>query len=81
MSEIIFYTKPGCHLCEDGVWILEMALRDQDITFAEVDINTDANLTEQYGVRIPVLHHPDLATELDWPFTPESILAWLGRET
>ena len=54
-----------------------MALRDHDLSVAKVDISTSAELTRRYTERIPVLHHPALSTELDWPFTPESIGAWL----
>jgi hypothetical protein len=77
MDTIIFYTKPGCHLCEDGQWILEVALSNRNIPVHSVDISTDDALTEQYSQRIPVLKHPKYTIELDWPFTPERILAWL----
>jgi hypothetical protein len=77
MDVITFYTKPNCHLCEDGLWILEVALSNRDIPVHIVDISTDKALTERYGQRIPVLKHPPYSIELDWPFTPESILAWL----
>jgi len=75
---ITFYTKPGCHLCEDGQWILEAALRDRSLPVVYVDITTSAALTARYGERIPVLGQPHRAAELDWPFTPETILAWLA---
>lgn len=81
MNGLTFYTKPGCHLCEDGQWLLEVALRDRTLSVTYVDITTSPALTDRYGHRIPVLSHPHLATELDWPFTPESILAWLDGET
>ncbi len=80
MNNIIFYTKPGCHLCEDGQWMLEVALRSRTLAVTFIDITSAADLTDRYGHRIPVLCHPDLSTEpaeLDWPFTPEDILAWL----
>lgn len=77
MKAITFYTKPGCHLCEDGEWILEMTLRGGEMPVTTVDISADIDLAERYGRRIPVLSHPDLNTELDWPFTPDTILAWL----
>lgn len=75
---ITFYTKPGCHLCEDGLWIAEIALKAAAVPLETVDISHSQSLTERYGNRIPVLSHPNLPTELGWPFTPESILAWLN---
>ena len=77
MDPITFYTKPGCHLCEDGQWLLEVALRGRPIDVNYVDITSDPVLTQQYGDQIPVLSQPAVSTELAWPFTPESILAWL----
>jgi glutaredoxin len=79
MKPITFYTKPGCHLCEDGQWLLNVALRQRNISVAYVDISADPVLVERYGERIPVLRHPTSPTELDWPFTPESILSWLDQ--
>lgn len=80
MESITFYTRSGCHLCEDGLWILEMALEDSQLTVEVVDISTDTNLEAQYGERIPVLRCERLETELDWPFMPESISAWLNSK-
>jgi len=78
MNTIILYTRPGCHLCEDGQWMLEVALRDHQLPVQLIDISGRADLIDRYGIRIPVLSHAQLAHELDWPFTPEDILAWLG---
>jgi len=58
--------------------MLEVALRERDLAVTVVDITQDPRLDERYGERIPVLRQPDLAVELDWPFTPETILAWLA---
>ena len=81
MIPIVFYTKPGCHLCEDGQWMLETALKEApaiDCAVDYVDITDDAALQARYGLRIPVLHRLDVGAELDWPFTPDDILRWLG---
>jgi hypothetical protein len=78
MNPLIFYTRPGCHLCEDGEWIVEVALKGQSQPLELINIETAPHLEAQYGQRIPVLYHPQLPTELNWPFTPESILAWLA---
>ncbi len=41
---------------------------NHDLDVMEVDISDSDTLFERYGVRIPVLQHPD-GRELDWPFT------------
>ncbi len=79
MQTITLYSKPGCHLCEDGEWILEIALKGRDVPVSKVDISTDFALIARYGTRIPVLNHPEYSTELDWPFTPETIISWLDE--
>ncbi len=77
MQTILFFTKPGCHLCDDGAWILEIALQGRDAVITPIDITTDPALVARYGTRIPVLGQPNCTHELDWPFTPDTILDWL----
>ena len=77
MKPIKLYTKPNCHLCEDGLWMLKVAMRDHAFTFEAINIEQDVDLMARYGDRIPVLSHPTCSTELGWPFMPDSILAWL----
>jgi len=79
MQSITLYSKPGCHLCEDGEWILEMALKGRAVSVTKVDISTDPALMARYGTRIPVIHRPDHSEELDWPFIPETIISWLDE--
>lgn len=81
MDPVIFYTRPGCHLCEDGLWILQGNLQDQALTIETVDISQNPALEAKYGPQIPVLRHAGMAADLAWPFTPESILAWLDQKT
>lgn len=45
--------------------------------FAEVDISESEILFERYGLRIPVLQHPD-GRELNWPFSPSQLQAFLS---
>ncbi|GAA4247072.1 glutaredoxin family protein [Dactylosporangium darangshiense] len=48
---LVLYTRPGCHLCEEAKAVLERVGEP----FAEVDIEGDDALEEEYGFRIPVL--------------------------
>ena len=48
---IVLYTRPGCHLCEEvEAWLLEVGR-----TWQPVDITADAALFERYQHRIPVV--------------------------
>ncbi|WP_231881594.1 glutaredoxin family protein [Deinococcus puniceus] len=46
-----FYSRPGCHLCEQA----QAHLLALDYRFTEVDITGDAELERLYGHDIPVL--------------------------
>jgi hypothetical protein len=46
------------------------------IAVEEVDISESNVLFERYGVRIPVLQHPD-ERELDWPFEVQQLRDFL----
>jgi len=53
--EVIFYTKAGCHLCEEARDMLEdiAALTTYDLT--EIDIRSNPISFEKYRYRIPVI--------------------------
>jgi glutaredoxin len=48
---LTLYTRPGCHLCEDAKSVLDRVGEP----YAEVSIEGDDELEEEYGLRIPVL--------------------------
>jgi glutaredoxin len=52
---VTFYTKPGCHLCEDAKREIEAAGCDGQFTFEEVNILNDPELRRRYGTEIPVV--------------------------
>ncbi|MEU7822065.1 glutaredoxin family protein [Catellatospora sp. NPDC049133] len=51
MTRLTLYTRPGCHLCEDAVAVLERIGEP----FEEIDISGDRELEAEYGDRIPVI--------------------------
>jgi len=52
---VTFYTKAGCHLCEDARELLEEIAEDTEYTLTEIDIRTDPAAFELYRYRIPVI--------------------------
>ena len=52
---VIFYTKPGCHLCEEAKLEIEAAGIEDAYTFEEVNIEQDAEAYERYKFEIPVI--------------------------
>ena len=53
--EVTLYTRPGCHLCEDAKAVMEPLIAEFRATVREVNIEDDAELTQRYGVDIPVI--------------------------
>jgi glutaredoxin len=56
VTEVILYTRPGCHLCDEARDAI-LGLRDEGLAFAlrEVDIERDERLHAELGERVPVV--------------------------
>ena len=52
---VTFYTKAGCHLCEEAREMLDEIATETAFNLTEVDIRSDTHLFEQYRYRIPVI--------------------------
>ena len=76
-AKLIFYTTPGCHLCEHAAELLrEFTARTDESTrfeLEEVDIAADEKLVELYGIRIPVVKNANTQREIGWPFGLEEL--------
>lgn len=60
---LTLYVREYCHLCE----MAQALLQDAEMPFQAIDIDSELELGARYGLRIPVLRHPD-GREMDWPF-------------
>jgi hypothetical protein len=67
MIEIVLYTRPGCHLCEDAQELLAQLARIYPHTLREVDITSDRDLHARYHLTIPVV--AAAGQELEAPLT------------
>lgn len=76
MTHLTLYSTSACHLCELAKALLEEAAAETPLGWEEVDIAASDELFERYGVRIPVLRHPD-GRELGWPFGHQELAAFL----
>ena len=54
-AQVTFYTKVGCHLCEEARDMLEDIAAQTDYELTEIDIRSDPEVFEQYRYRIPVI--------------------------
>ncbi|KIR20377.1 hypothetical protein PFLU3_41970 [Pseudomonas fluorescens] len=54
-----------------------MPLVEHGLMVELIDIADPEDLTEAYGLRIPVLRRVDTGAELDWPFDSDQVVAFL----
>ena len=54
MSGLVLYHRRGCHLCEQMLAALYGTYGDE-LEVSLVDVDTDPELKQLYGLRIPVL--------------------------
>ena len=52
MRKITFYTRNGCHLCDEAK--AAITLHFPDLALEEVDVDTDPELIRLYGEEVPV---------------------------
>jgi glutaredoxin len=53
--QVTFYTKAGCHLCDDARDMLDEIAAETTYELTEIDIRRDTTLFELYRYRIPVI--------------------------
>jgi thiol-disulfide isomerase/thioredoxin len=55
---LTIYSKPGCHLCDEMKSLVHRVVAqhsNEPITVDEIDISSDPDLLDRYGLEIPVL--------------------------
>jgi len=53
---LTIYSKPGCHLCDEMKALVQRTIAGRpNILLDEIDISSDRDLLERYGLEIPVL--------------------------
>jgi len=74
---VTFYTRRGCHLCDDAKRVLQAVREKSAFDLAEIDIDTDPELVREYGWDVPVI---EIGEEtLMHRIRPEQVLAALAR--
>jgi glutaredoxin len=55
VAEVTLYGRPGCHLCDDALAVLERVRADAPFELRTVNIEDDDALFRAYLERIPVV--------------------------
>ncbi|KAF0818873.1 glutaredoxin family protein [Bacillus sp. ZZV12-4809] len=53
--ELVFYTRSRCPLCDKAKRVLAQLKKEYDFKLIEKDIDESDELTEKYGLMIPVV--------------------------
>ena len=66
MTDVVVYSRPGCHLCEEAIaGLLELHGEGYRFALHEIDIDSDELLLRRFLERIPVVEVDGLlASEL-----------------
>ena len=54
-AQVIVYSKPGCHLCDEAKKAILAAGCEDQITLTEINIESDPELMSKYRYDIPVI--------------------------
>ncbi|MGF1579342.1 MAG: glutaredoxin family protein [Gemmataceae bacterium] len=52
---VVMYTRDGCHLCDEAWETLGRWQRKYGFVMHSVDVDTDSELRERYGMTVPVI--------------------------
>ncbi|MFN6960913.1 MAG: glutaredoxin family protein [Rhodocyclaceae bacterium] len=75
---LTLYGRPGCHLCEDMLAVLEDLRGELGFSIEVRDVDADPAWRARYGLRVPVLAAGD--EEICHFFLdPQKLRAWLSR--
>ncbi|GIN95181.1 hypothetical protein J6TS1_10510 [Siminovitchia terrae] len=53
--EVLYYTRNKCELCKEGKLLLQLLQEDYPFKIIEKDIDASDELTEKFGLMIPVV--------------------------
>jgi glutaredoxin len=51
---IVVLTRPGCHLCEQAIEVIEIICAETGDSYEERNVDRDQALQRQYGDQVPV---------------------------
>jgi glutaredoxin len=54
-AQVIIYSRPGCHLCDEAKQTIEAAGCLNEYTLDEINIESDPDLLRRYQYDIPVI--------------------------
>jgi len=53
-ARVTFYTRPGCHLCDEARVLIEQVCAELGESYDEISIAGDPDLERRFGHEVPV---------------------------
>ena len=53
-ARVTFYSRVGCHLCDDARDVVARVCADLGEAYDEVDVDADGDLVDRFGDEVPV---------------------------
>ncbi|MBL0746110.1 glutaredoxin family protein [Nocardioides baculatus] len=53
-ARVTFYSRQGCHLCDDARQVVARVCDELGESFEEVDVDGDPDLVDRFGDEVPV---------------------------
>ena len=75
---VLVLTRPGCHLCEEAVRVVQAVCAEAGEAYETQDITGDAELTRLYTDQVPVTF-VDGAQHDFWRVSPDRLRTALSR--
>ena len=77
LKELVVFSRPGCHLCEEVIGLLEPMCRSRGVSLRVADVDLKLEWRDRFGDRIPVVCAGD--RELSgYPLENSRIVDWLN---
>jgi glutaredoxin len=78
--QVTVYSKPGCHLCEDALLLIDRLAQRYGLDVTEVNILDDPAIYEQYREIIPVVEVADAPVgKLSAPITERDLRDYFDK--
>jgi len=74
-----FFSRSGCHLCDEARPVVEAAVQTSGGSMVEVDIESSDDLVRRYGERVPVVVGPDGGVLAEGAVDPKQLKKRLRR--
>jgi glutaredoxin len=75
---VLVLTRPGCHLCEEAIAVVESVVAETGDSYEERNVDSDPELLRRYSEQVPVIFVDGRQHDF-WRVDPDRLLAALRK--